>query len=58
MSDNDNQPLFQKILENNWVLLAIGLIFPLVFYTIWGFIELYTLPHIDYSKEFANYVQK
>lgn len=31
----------QKLMDNPWLLLALGLIFPIVSYTLWGIIELF-----------------
>ena len=47
----DNMPFFQKVLENNWLLLAIGLAFPGIFYFVWGIIDIYSLEQLaDYLK--------
>ncbi len=37
-------PVMQKILENPFLLLFIGVVFPTVFYIIWGIMELVTIP--------------
>lgn len=46
MSNNNSgeMPLGQKILESPFLLLALGILTMFVFYTIWGFIEVYNLP--------------
>lgn len=47
MSQNDNDkdiPLPQKILDNPFLLLIAGLIVMFGFYTIWGMIEILSLP--------------
>jgi len=37
------KPLGQRFLDNIWLLLALGLLVPIVSYTIWGLIELLTM---------------
>ena len=37
-------PVMQKILDNPFLLLFIGVVFPTVFYLIWGIMELVTIP--------------
>ncbi len=36
--DSDNA--YQKFLDNPWLLLALGVLIPLISYTAWGWIEL------------------
>lgn len=31
---------YQRLLDNPWLLLALGLLIPIVSYTVWGLIEL------------------
>jgi hypothetical protein len=40
----DRMPIMQKILDNPFLLLFIGVVFPTVFYIIWGIMELVTIP--------------
>jgi hypothetical protein len=40
----DQMPIMQKILDNPFLLLFIGVVFPTVFYIIWGVMELVTIP--------------
>lgn len=35
---------FQRLMDNPWLLLALGLVIPILFYTVWGWIELILLP--------------
>ena len=50
--DQDNQgtehtepvPIMQRILDNPFLLLFIGVVFPTVFYVVWGIMELVTIP--------------
>jgi hypothetical protein len=37
-------PVMQRILENPFLLLFIGVAFPTVFYIIWGIMEIVTIP--------------
>ncbi len=45
MADNENEiPLMQKILDNSFLLLFIGILVPTVTYLIWGIMELVAIP--------------
>ena len=37
-------PMFQRILDNPFILLFIGVVVPTVFYVIWGIMEIVTIP--------------
>jgi len=37
-------PIMQRILDNPFLLLFIGVVFPTVFYVIWGIMELVSIP--------------
>lgn len=37
-------PLGQRILEKPFLLLALGMLVMVAFYTFWGILEIYTLP--------------
>jgi len=37
-------PAFQKVLDNPFLLLFIGVVVPAVFYIIWGIMEIVTIP--------------
>jgi hypothetical protein len=37
-------PVFQRILDNPFILLFIGVVVPAVFYIIWGIMEIVTIP--------------
>jgi hypothetical protein len=37
-------PFFQRVLDNPFLLLFIGVVFPTVFYLIWGIMEIATIP--------------
>ncbi len=50
MSQEDNIPtpehipFFQRVLDNPFLLLFIGIVMPTVFYILWGVMEIATLP--------------
>lgn len=37
-------PIFQRILDNPFILLFVGVVVPAVFYVIWGIMEIVTIP--------------
>lgn len=37
-------PVMQRVLENPFLLLFIGVVMPTVFYIIWGIMEIVTIP--------------
>ena len=37
-------PTMQRILDNPFILLFVGVVFPSVFYIIWGIIEIVNIP--------------
>jgi hypothetical protein len=42
--ETERVPLMQRILDNPFILLFIGVVFPAVFYIIWGIMELVSIP--------------
>jgi hypothetical protein len=34
----------QKLMDNTWLLLTLGIVIPTISYTVWGWIELWLLP--------------
>lgn len=42
--DNERVPIMQRIIDNPFLLLFIGVVFPTVFYIIWGIMEIVTIP--------------
>ncbi len=46
MSNNEDEriPAMQSLLDNPFLLLFIGVAMPTVFYTVWGIMEIVTLP--------------
>ena len=42
--ENERVPVMQKVLDNPFLLLFIGVVVPTVFYTIWGIMEIITIP--------------
>lgn len=43
-NDPDEIPFMQKLFDRPFVLLAAGIAVMLIFYTLWGIWELYTMP--------------
>lgn len=41
----DDRSALERLMDNTWLLLALGVGIPFVSYTLWGWIELLTLPH-------------
>jgi hypothetical protein len=37
-------PITQRVLDNPFILLFIGIVFPAVFYIIWGIMEIVNIP--------------
>lgn len=47
MSDDDETakvPLIQQLLDNPFLLLFLGVLIPMVVYTLWGVIDILTIP--------------
>ncbi len=42
--ERDGKKPLQKLMDNPWLLLALGILVPFLSYTIWGWIELWLLP--------------
>ncbi len=42
--ENERVPTMQRILDNPFLLLFIGVVVPTVFYVIWGIMEIITIP--------------
>ena len=36
----EKKPALQRLMDNTWLLLALGVIVPFLSYTVWGWIEL------------------
>jgi len=41
--DPDRKHPIQKLMDNTWLLLALGVVVPILSYTVWGWIELMTV---------------
>jgi len=44
MKNQSQDPLLKRLMDNTWLLLVLGVLIPLVSYTLWGWIELYNVP--------------
>ena len=42
--DNEEVPLIQSLLDNPFLLLFLGVLIPMVVYTLWGVIDILTIP--------------
>ena len=43
-SDTESIPLMQQLLDNPFLLLFLGVMIPMVVYTLWGILEILTIP--------------
>ena len=41
---NEKVPMMQQLLDNPFLLLSLGVMIPMVVYTLWGVIEILTIP--------------
>lgn len=46
-SEHEQIPLMQRVLDNPFLLLVLGIAVPAVFYIIWGIIEITQIPIAD-----------
>ncbi len=45
MTEPDTKdPMLKRLMDNPWLLLALGVVIPLLSYTLWGWIELTLVP--------------
>lgn len=42
--EHDDIPLLQRLLDNPFLLLFLGVMIPMVVYTLWGVIDILTVP--------------
>ncbi len=40
MKDKDKPHILQRLMDNTWLLLALGIVIPFLSYTVWGWVEL------------------
>ncbi len=38
--ENQRDPFLKRLMDNTWLLLVLGVVIPLISYTLWGWIEL------------------
>ena len=43
-TDNEPVPFMQKLLDNPFILLFLGVMIPMIVYTLWGAIDILTVP--------------
>ena len=43
MKNETKEPLLKRLMDNTWLLLVLGVLIPLVSYTLWGWAELGTI---------------
>ena len=46
-TDDEHIPLMQRVLDNPFLLLFLGIVVPTVFYIIWGVMEITQIPIAD-----------
>lgn len=44
MKPKSKPPLLKRLMDNPWLLLVLGVLIPMLSYTLWGWIELLTVP--------------
>ena len=44
MTEPKQEPLLKRVLDNPWLMLALGLLVPILSYSVWGWISQSTLP--------------
>jgi len=44
VEDESDIPVMQKVLDNPFLLLFLGVVMPTVFYILWGVMEIVTIP--------------
>lgn len=44
MANKEEVPFMQQVLDNPFILLALGILTPTVLYTIWGIIDVVSIP--------------
>jgi hypothetical protein len=40
MNNETKDPLLKRLMDNTWLLLVLGVLIPLISYTLWGWVEL------------------
>ena len=46
--EDEHIPFFQRVLDNPFLLLFIGVVMPTVFYILWGVMEITSIPIANY----------
>jgi len=42
--ENERPPLMQQLLDNPFLLLFLGVLIPMLVYTVWGVVDILTIP--------------
>ena len=42
--ESERLPTMQRVLDNPFILLFIGVLFPTIFYIVWGIVEIVNIP--------------
>lgn len=42
--NDEKPPLLKRLMDNPWLLLVLGVVIPIVSYTVWGWIDLSLVP--------------
>ena len=43
-NDDDDIPFMQKLLDNHWLLLLLGVATPMILYNAWGVVDILNVP--------------
>jgi hypothetical protein len=44
MNNQTKPPMLQRLMDNHWLLLVLGVLIPFLSYTVWGWVELTLVP--------------
>ncbi len=48
MNKETKKPALQRLMDNPWLLLVLGVLIPVISYTMWGWIEITRIPPSPY----------
>lgn len=55
MAEQGNSGFVHSLYENMYLLLVVGLLIPIVFYTLWGVYEIMNEPQLDVDKYMSEF---